>query len=260
MIKLKEYTNKSHSKISFEIRNSYGDDVKKCLLHFGIARWAWYFEIPTLFKPVAKQRVTDYGNYIEYIPRAYGFSIVDDMIHTHYGIQPGYWSSDDKKNSDRTKLFYIPWKRLEMVRHSLYNLDGTAFAHMPSHIILDWEERKRLCEEVPKIKFSFNDYDGEEIIATCYIEEREWRYGKGIWRWLLSYKKPIIWRVLDLNFSKEVGHEKGSWKGGTLGHSVNILPNETPLDAFTRYGNEKERRKHHGEVSRTFTNIKVIDD
>jgi hypothetical protein len=40
--------------------------------------------------------------------------------------------------------------------------------------------------------------------------------------------------------SKECGERKGSWKGGTLGCSYELLPNETPLDCLKRM--EKERK------------------
>lgn len=40
---------------------------------------------------------------------------------------------------------------------------------------------------------------------------------------------------LDLRFSEEVGPQKGSWKGGTIGTGCDMLPGETPEQAFRRY-------------------------
>jgi len=40
---------------------------------------------------------------------------------------------------------------------------------------------------------------------------------------------------LDISFSGEVGNRKGSWKGGTVGHSTNMRHDETHKTAFQRY-------------------------
>lgn len=47
-------------------------------------------------------------------------------------------------------------------------------------------------------------------------------------------------RSLDIRFSGETGHRKGSWKGGTVGHSINMLPGELHEAAFHRYCTEHE--------------------
>jgi hypothetical protein len=40
---------------------------------------------------------------------------------------------------------------------------------------------------------------------------------------------------LDIRFSEETGRRKGSWKGGTLGHGIDMLPGELHEAAFRRY-------------------------
>lgn len=47
--------------------------------------------------------------------------------------------------------------------------------------------------------------------------------------------KQLICDTLDLEFSSEVGRRKGSWKGGTLGHGIEMLPGELHEAAFRRY-------------------------
>ena len=44
-----------------------------------------------------------------------------------------------------------------------------------------------------------------------------------------------IRRSLDLEFSGETGPEKGSWKGGTVGTGIEMLPGELHEAAFRRY-------------------------
>ena len=41
----------------------------------------------------------------------------------------------------------------------------------------------------------------------------------------------------------ETGREKGSWKGGTIGTSIEMLPGELHESAFRRYCDEEHRAK-----------------
>ena len=66
-------------------------------------------------------------------------------------------------------------------------------------------------------------------------EEREWHFGTGWFKWLSWFRPRKIRRSLDLRFSGETGDRKGSWKGGTLGHSINMLAGEMHELAFRRY-------------------------
>jgi hypothetical protein len=79
------------------------------------------------------------------------------------------------------------------------------------------------------------DYDGAEITATTHIEEREWKRGEKWCSWLSLFYRPMIRRSLDIDYSAEVGPRKGSWKGGTIGCSINMLPGELHDDAFIRH-------------------------
>jgi hypothetical protein len=83
--------------------------------------------------------------------------------------------------------------------------------------------------------FSFKDFDGEELTARTTIEEREWRFGVGWFKWLSLFRKPKISRYLEIAFSGETGERKGSWKGGTIGHSTEMRSGELHESAFRRY-------------------------
>jgi len=56
-----------------------------------------------------------------------------------------------------------------------------------------------------------------------------------IWTSLGSYKRKVI----DISFDQEIGDRAGSYKGGTVGCSYDLKPNETPLECLRRM--EKER-------------------
>ena len=122
-------------------------------------------------------------------------------------------------------------------------MDGSLFAHLKQGIRYDSPERAArddLEKSCPTVEFTFRDFDGEEIIATTKIEEREWKFGTGYFKWLSMFRRPKVRRVLDLSFSAETGRRKGSWKGGTVGHSIEMIPGELHEAAFRRYCAEHE--------------------
>lgn len=281
MFKLKEYTKSNYWSFAFTLSNpgEYYDkgDCKTnyCNLHLAIAGHSWWFRIPELFKPRRKWVDTSkeswskspLGGYWNYTKREYGFSVTEDSVHVYYGIQPGCWHSRDKKNSDHVKVIWIPWKNMTFQHEELFAPDWKSYAILhepPKSVTFEirqevWEMHRRIKENVPKIKFKFNDFDGEEIVATCYISKRMWRHGISWCKWIGYIRKPLIRYTLDIQFSKETGYEKGSWKGGTTGHSIDIEYLEDPLEAFKRYGSSDDRYRNHGIKNRGFTNIERIE-
>jgi hypothetical protein len=231
----------------------------------------WFIRIPELIKPKfvwvdtskydwAKPGPDGRCGYNDDIQRSYGFTTFDDALHIYYGIQPGSWSSRDKKNSDHTKVIYFPWREWERDRIEFLNLDKTVFSvyRDKKNGALDFTSLNEHQEKVPKVVFAFNDFDGEEIQATCHLEVSHYHLGKGLFKFLRLFKKRQH-RTMDIRFSKEIGYEKNSWKGGTVGHSIEFLPSETPLETFTRYGTSEDRYRHHGTKNRGFTNIRIVD-
>lgn len=126
------------------------------------------------------------------------------------------------------------------MRFSLYGLDGEEYFtnwHTDSKEIrkLQAKAEDEARETVPKVTFAFKDFDGEGIEATTCIQEREWHKGIGCFKWLSLFTRPMISLSLDIQFNKETGKRKGSWKGGTIGHSIDMMPDELHKDAFRRY-------------------------
>lgn len=177
--------------------------------------------------------------------REFGAYTAEGALHVHYGAQ-----THDSR-TDHSRCFFFPWRSWRIIRHSLYGSDGEHFADLECVAPFssdDWKDRHRLQDECPTVSFDFLDFDGEQITAKTKIEEREWKLGEGRWRWLSAFCRNKVSRALDLAFSAEVGQRKGSWKGGTLGHSIEMRPGETHEQAFRRYC-EQERLTFVGLAS-----------
>jgi hypothetical protein len=151
-------------------------------------------------------------------PRQFGFCYCEGFLQVFYGR-----SSHDSE-TNRNWATHLSWMDWRMVRHSGYDLSG--------NLCCDFKANDNDC---PVAVFPFHDFDGEYIEATTFIEEREWKRGTKRFKWVSWFSKPMIRRSLNIEFSKETGKEKGSWKGGTLGHSIKCLPGELHEAAFRRY-------------------------
>lgn len=177
--------------------------------------------------------------YLDETEREFGFTYSDGHMSFHYGIQT------HDSSTTKSKGWFPPWTQWRFVRHSLYDLAGEHFATIPQRerrfTIGDaawrnqWDVESAIKEACPSTSFEFDDFDGERIVAKTKIEEREWRFGERWCRWLSLLRRAKVRRSLDIQFSAETGKRKGSWKGGTIGHSVDILPGELHEVAFRRY-------------------------
>ncbi len=180
-------------------------------------------------------------------PRQYGLSLSDGHLSVYYGRTGG--SCMDSSIQQQWGCF-LPWTQWRHVRHSFYGLGGERLYDEESGYRLgdgangNWEARRAREAAVPTAAFAFKDHDGEDLIATTKIEEREWRFGTGYFKWLSLFRRPKIRRSLDIDFSGETGPEKGSWKGGTTGTSIEMLPGELHESAFRRYCDEDHRSKY----------------
>lgn len=232
-----------YRKVALELDSGDADDYPGCRIRLGLGAHTLILALPAIIKPwrkwneitteptrshmIAEGRKPGYWDSHR---REYGFTFSEGSLHIHHGPQ-----THDSVTT-KVKVWFYPWRDHRCVRHSVYDLTGLHFADLPqgrwSHN--QWLATKALEDACPVAQFEFDDYDGERIIATCRIEEREWRRGRGLFR-LLYIGRNRISRGLDLSFSSEVGRRKGSWKGGTVGHSIDMLPGELHEAAFRRY-------------------------
>lgn len=167
--------------------------------------------------------------------REYGFTYSEGYLSVMLGRQ-----TDDSSTEQRWGKF-LPWTQWRHFRKSFYGINGQHVATLPNtgkSYVGDpgrWERERAIEDATPTISFSFDDFDGERLLATTMIEEWEWKFGTGWFKWLSLFRAPKIRRSLDLRFSGETGQRKGSWKGGTIGHSIDMLPGELHEAAFRRY-------------------------
>lgn len=183
-------------------------------------------------------------------PRQYGFTLSDGHLSVYYGRTGG--ACMDSRIQQQWGCF-LPWTQWRHVRHTLYGLQGEHWATRWEWIealyqkrpdIDRWKLWRQREESCPAAQFRFKDFDDQELIATTRIEEREWRFGTGWFKWLSWFRRPKIHRSLDITFSGETGPEKGSWKGGTIGTSIEMLPGELHEAAFRRYCDQEHRSKY----------------
>jgi len=142
------------------------------------------------------------------------------------------------------KTIRMPWD-MEWVRTSTLLKDGHDWFHETKQNRKTWEEdldgkiigsygwinKNRWKETHPFV----DKYDNTTVNATIGVEEREWRPLWFMWTSLFAKKSKTI----SIEFDKEVGKRKGSWKGGTIGCGYELLPNETPIQCLSRM--ERER-------------------
>lgn len=242
-----------------------------------LAAFGYYvrIRIPSLIQPkmVLVNYLNSNGNqvsYTKYIDKRYGFVNSGDALHISYGIQPNQWVNGKPEESDHVKVIFYPWRSWYRIGHYIY---------AKGSLVIDRNELERKnkrtgkmkpieeigdfhseLEKIPKHTFVFDDYDGEEIVAKCYVEKSIYRINNGgkknFWWFLPLFIKDRVYNTLMIDFTKEVGKRKGSWKGGTTGHSIELLDGETPFEAFIRYGNCVDYR----DGPRKFSNIRYLGE
>lgn len=141
----------------------------------------------------------------------------------------------------KRKHIYLPWA-YQWVRTSILLKDDTWF-NESKKVRLNWEDTgdygsyNWLEENKWQEKHPYTDsYDNTTVTATISVVEREWR--PRWFKWTSIFSK--VSKTIDVDFDKQVGKEKGSWKGGVLGCGYAMKPGETPLQCLRRM--EKERK------------------
>jgi hypothetical protein len=214
-----------------------------CNFNVLIGRWWFRVDLPPIVKPwrqwvdMSKYAWANRPGYWDEHANKYGFGLSPEGV-----IQVWHGAQTHDSTTDKTWCTHLPWTQWRHVRRSFYGLQGEHF----------WTEAKPCPWEVmdakrkgcPTVAFLIEDYDGQKITATTRIEEMEWLRGEKWCKWLSWFSKPRIRRSLDIAFSSEVGTEKGSLKGGMMGHGIDMLPGELHEAAFRRYCEQPVRNKY----------------
>lgn len=130
------------------------------------------------------------------------------------------------------KYIYMPWS-LSWYRTSALRKDGEWEHEIGRHNkeFYDTEKWKDiLFYETHPYVYTTSNGEKQNALATIRVTEREWRR-RCLFNFTLFNR---VTRVIDIEFSEEVGEKKGSWKGGTVGCSFEILFSETPKEALRR--------------------------
>lgn len=242
------YASSDWRKYAIVLGSGDDDDYPGCRLQISFGTRTVIVALPPIVKPQRERKfahswdaatVDRLGRnwYYEAHEREFGFSYSDGFLQVFRGAR----TMDSR--TDRTWSKHLPWTQWRHVRHSLYDLQGDHFADMPEWGFRHkngWTLKEAIEAACPAAAFAFKDYDGEALTATVRIEEREWRFGEGRFRWLSLFRKPKVERYIDIQFSGETGRRKGSWKGGTVGHSGPCADDELHEAAFRRYCAEHE--------------------
>jgi hypothetical protein len=231
-----------------------------CSLRFSVGAYTMIVALPNIIPAYQEKVVATYWSeadiarmgrdwYWKVDCREYGFSVSEGFAQLFYGRQP----HDGDSRTEQRKGWFLPWMEWTFVRHSFYGLKGEHFwtgSENTNRLHNNYEVMRDAEDSCPSVTFAFIDFDGERLSAKTRIEEREWQKGTGYFRWLSRFVKPRVRRSLDIAFSGETGYRKGSWKGGTRGHAIEMLPGELHEAAFRRYceGDDRRAGKPRGMV------------
>jgi hypothetical protein len=234
-----------HWAVVLRSRGEEGGDGGRCSLRLSLWKATLIITLPGIVRPWREkvypkwdaETVNRLGRdwYWNVDPRQYGFNLSDGFLSVYYGRETHDSSTEQRWG------YFLPWTQWRHVRHSLYDINGSFYYTIPEKA--DWSLREAAERDCQHVTFAFEDFDGQRLTAKTRIEEREWHFGTGCFKWLSWFRRPKIRRSLDLEFSDEVGPEKGSWKGGTIGHSIEMLPGELHERAFRRYCDQEHNAR-----------------
>lgn len=232
----------SYRPLALVLGSGDDDDYPHCRLRLSGFGHTLILALPPVIRPWREKVQTKYWDastierlgrdwYWETHKREYGFSYAEGFLQVFLGRQT------HDSSTTRSWCKHLPWTQWRFVRHSLFGRDGE---HVWTETDRrDWTGNQAAKDACPSVSFAFKDYDGEALTVTTVIEEREWLFGQGWFKWLSLFRSPKVRRSLDLRFSGETGSRKGSWKGGTIGAGIDMLPGELHEPAFRRYCERK---------------------
>ena len=161
--------------------------------------------------------------------REYGFSFWERSIHLYWGYGSGFNMGPEGGFS---KIFYMPWNYGSCVESKLIAKNGKWIDS------IGWDLDKLVVkEECFPYSYTLESGEVQKRTATVSVSRR-------VWYWNVFKKLKIGPKIdsttLDVSFDGEVGERTGSWKGGTIGCSYEMLKGESTEQTLRRM--EKERK------------------
>lgn len=165
----------------------------------------------------------------------YGIAIHNDTFWIYKG---GFYdeSIGQVQDCNSSWAWYLPFFSFEFDGHWVQDKDRQwvlmGYRHQDGPEPWKFRETDAYTEIHP-YRYTLRNGEVQERTATCSIEKRKWHR-----KWF-----PFLTRtsqVIDIEFSDEVGERSGSWKGGTIGCSYEMRPDDTIESCLRRM--EKERK------------------
>ncbi len=168
--------------------------------------------------------------------RTFGISYHDACLWLSPWVDEMGWSREQPWYMQNI-VFHMPWG-FDWIRTSTKLRDNSwhhEFADKRKTDPRTWLSKHNKLQEVrwtEEYPYTYKLLNGDEqkVTAAVGVSEREWR--PKWFKWTKLFAK--IRRTIDIEFSDEVGNERGSWKGGTLGCGYNMKADETPLECLRR--------------------------
>lgn len=200
--------------------------------------------------------------YYTYFEKEYGFSYHNGFLQIFYGQQnemnhyerydnEGYVTYNRKNEPfkqyrnlpSKCYSMFMPWheNRITEIRH--YDEDLKVCFECKNEQGLKFNDYYEKLNKTPRVHFLLKDYDGEIVTASTVIEERVYKKGDRKFKWISLLTKPLIVRSLQIEFSSEMGHEKGSWKGGMTGTSIEVNSRDNYTTAIKKFCSKKQSDK-----------------
>lgn len=198
--------------------------------------WAFMVCVPDILKPL-KVMVsgtisdgTTTGNwYWAYRSREYGFRLAGGFLQLFHGVQRYDGIASD------ASYYFLPWNQNRFIRHSLYDDYGNLYYEYNeanTYTTCKVYDERHAC---PSVYFLLEDMDGNRILAKTVLEEREWRKGDGLFKWLSWFSKPIIQTYLCIEYANHVAPNVGVSPSNYISQTVDIIPGETRDQTVRRY-------------------------
>jgi hypothetical protein len=158
--------------------------------------------------------------------RNYGFYVYSNLHN---------WSSIVFQFGTKSVTIDMPWTYKWHATEKLdWDMNVVLVKQQHNDVLYDraLHDFKRDYARVFDFNYKLRSGEVQHRKASVTIERSVWRCRGWPWK-----KKSTV--HLDVNFDKEVGEGIGTWEGGTIGVTHNVLPNETPEEAFRRLEQER---------------------
>jgi hypothetical protein len=163
------------------------------------------------------------------LPR-YGISIHSNTFWFYTGGRYGEQLGQCIGN-DQWIAWHLPFFSYEFDGHWIVNKDGK-YVFIRKNVN-SWDFRKKGAKiEIHPYTYILKDGTSQNRKATISQEKRKWHR-----KWFPFLKKENV--SIDVEFDDEIGERIGSWKGGTVGCSYDMLPDESMLDTLKRMESER---------------------